>query len=346
MQIFRSKKSSPVIESSTHHIDIDTIFRALSVTCDILDEIGCEYFLAGGTLLGAKRNGDLIAHDVDFDIDCLASDEQKILDSVAKFAEFGLELSPKYNFSPRNYQTFERTTVAMYSCSISVKFYGKHVGDISIFTVFSDGIARRFNIDHGIYYNPKMSIPAWYYAGEEYLTIRGKTFRSVREPALVLEKIYGDDWYIELKPGEFAEGRNKYSGSVGDANIEMLIMHALQSGWLPETDGPVWPQKINWISWPPEGSKNWILLHEPAIRQPVNDILQKSLSMINQPHDTHSRLYLMLSMVAAKSLQDEFYARGVNKKDISVIQFKIPMSLAVFLRSIKRFIRRIINFKI
>ena len=286
--------------------DIDTIYEALCVTCDILDSLGCKYFLAGGTLLGARREGDLIAHDIDFDLDCLIDDEQAILNAEGQFIERGLTIRKKLSMTPRRFDTLERTKIPLYSSCILIEYRGYHVGDICIFTIFSDGIARRFEMSQGIYFNPKMALPGWYYSGETQLSIRGRKFRSVREPDLVLEKVYGADWQTPLRSGQFTEGRDKTSGSVNDADLEKLVRRALTMGWSGcHADKPRWPQIIQWVGWPAVAGKDWIWRHEPRIRPELNLLIDELAGTTEKDEINTSMLNTLLTIVAAKSIQSE-----------------------------------------
>lgn len=278
-------------------VNIDDVFEALCATCDILDAIGCRYFLAGGTLLGAKRDGDLIPHDIDFDIDCLSSDEEKILAAADLFLDKKLMIKKKISLAPQRFDSFIKPITPLYFSCIVVEYLGAHIGDICIYTIFSDGIARRFDLSSGMYANAKMSIPAWYYSDDEVLTIRGRPFRSVKAPELVLEKVYGSNWRTPLKPGQFAPERNSTSGSVPDADIEKLMLHALRQGWpKPPADAPRWPQPIHWVGWPADVSREWIFRHEPMIHPGIAEFLGE---------DRNDDTDVLMRIAAAKAIQSE-----------------------------------------
>jgi hypothetical protein len=299
-------KATDAKKSGLQKPDINIVYESLCVTCDILDSIGCKYFLAGGTLLGANREGDLIAHDTDFDLDCLIEDEGLIFDAEEKFIANGLTIRKKLSMTPRRFETLEPTTSPLYSSCILVEYRGFHVGDICIFTIFSDGIARRFEMNQGIYFNPKMSLPGWYYSGETKLSIRGRMFNSVREPNLVLEKVYGEDWQTPLLSGQFKEGRDRTSGSVTDADLEKLVLRAHEMGWPSYHPGkPSWPQIIQWVGWPALTGKQWIWRHEPKIRPELNSLIEELVGMTRPEEMNASMLTNILTVVAARSIQSE-----------------------------------------
>ena len=74
----------------------------LSVVKEILEEAGIEFFIEGGTLLGAYRNGQFIYHDNDIDIGCVDKEFAKV--------EKALE-----NKLPRTYTLDHRTEVGGYA---------------------------------------------------------------------------------------------------------------------------------------------------------------------------------------------------------------------------------------
>jgi len=58
----------------------------------ILDKASLKFFLAYGTLLGAVREGDFIAHDSDVDVGMYATDKEKFLPLLFTLKDAGLEL--------------------------------------------------------------------------------------------------------------------------------------------------------------------------------------------------------------------------------------------------------------
>lgn len=130
---------------------IDFIYDALCRTCDVLEILGVRYFIAGGTLLGAVRTGNLIPHDIDFDLDCFKEDEDRILASADMFARFGLRITRKMTMAAEDLWSGKRTSQPLYASCLNVEYRGVMVGDIHIFTVFDDGIARRFDLGTGTY---------------------------------------------------------------------------------------------------------------------------------------------------------------------------------------------------
>ncbi len=324
------------------------IFEGLCRTCEILEEISCAYFLAGGTLLGARRDGDIIKGDVDFDLDCFSEDGEKILAAAPRFAAVGLTIRRKQSMSPRGLVHLEAPPHSMDAQCIVVESGGRHLGDISMFTVFSDGIARRFDQVTKVYFNPKMAIPGWYYGGSEQLSIRGRAFSSVRSPDMVLEKVYGADWRTPLTKGQFAPGRHPVSGSIADADIETLMLHASANGWPSALENrPKWPQTIAWVGWPAEQGREWILHHEPLLLEDIRYLIEGNIvSEIVGPAAT-DKVKLLMRVAAARAVQGERrrHAKGMKQSPRAVwllrVSRKIPLP-----RPVKVLIKRILTVAI
>jgi len=266
------------------HLDFSSeVFDTLSKVTEVLEDVGCQYFLAGGTLLGAVRDGQIIPHDRDFDIDCFAEDRRLILSQNSKFLEFGIQVKEKILSEGVGLSTNE-PVFSPHDCScIYVLKNGRHYGDIYLFTRFSDGIARRYDSYTRTYFNPKMSIPNYFYSGNEVRKIFGRDFRVPQNPEAVIEKIYGNDWRIPLKIGDFEKGRNRLSGAVMDSDIEMLISLAIKEDSTREYSGfPDWPASIAIVN--SEAGCRWVRSHECARNESTREVelINAVGSMLNE----------------------------------------------------------------
>jgi len=67
----------------------------LTVIKGILEEAGIEFFIEGGTLLGAYRNGQFIYHDNDIDIGCVDKEFAKVGEALDR------KLPDKYTYNLR-----------------------------------------------------------------------------------------------------------------------------------------------------------------------------------------------------------------------------------------------------
>lgn len=240
----------------------DDLFATLCVAHDTLDELGIKFVLGGGTLLGAVRQGDLIAGDSDWDIEIIDSDVKTILDARELFAARGLILQypvtrPMTSFkdgTPSPHE-IERRIIKVWDDQ--QRFHG----DFFVQTLFSDGMLRRFNPEEGAYFNAKMTFPYWFVENRGKVRIRGREFHAPAEPVMMLERIYGPLWKTPYRRhGPAIKGYN-FAGAYLDAPIEPGLRHALEQGWVPRyPDRPRWPREIRYID--THTTARWIARHE------------------------------------------------------------------------------------
>jgi len=243
----------------------DEVFAALCATTDFLDSIGCPYFLSGGTLLGALRDQDIIAHDKDFDIDCFAEDRDRILEASRLQDVHGIVIRVK-EAGGYEYPSGKAVPAPSDASCLYVSWRGVKFGDIFPFTRFSDGFARRFHPQSGTLYNAKLSVPSYFYSGNETLCIRNRQFRTPRHPELLVTRNYGPEWRTPLRSGQFPPGTNQTSGEILDSDIETLVLHAVANDPLNNySPFPAWPAPVCRTN--SKSSVDWIRRHETALRE-------------------------------------------------------------------------------
>jgi hypothetical protein len=222
---------------------------------------------------------------------------------AGEFAAQGVVMQPKrvatkkFLVHPKNAPP--EHTIA--GCSIYILKEDRHYGDIAIYTVFSDGIARRADLADRVYFNPKMSVPAWYYEGHTQVEIAGHKFRACREPEMMCAKVYGESWRTRFRVGDVVPGYNKASGSFFDSDIEMLWAHALANGW--DTDysrRPAWPSKIDSIR--SEIDRQWIYAHQPDLRDDLPEILRSPAIERAAQETSPRRIAQYMRLFIAKTL--------------------------------------------
>lgn len=137
---------------------------------ECFEEFGIEFGLIYGTLLGAVREGNFIEHDEDIDLFALEEEREKILDSLFRLREYGLEVG-RYE-----------------SEIISIMKDGEYI-DIYFFkkNLFGKRVANGSVID------------SKYLEQLEDLSFLGKIFKVPKNPEELLESIYGKNWRIPLK---------------------------------------------------------------------------------------------------------------------------------------------------
>ncbi len=73
---------------------VDAIYQMLKDTHEIFTAHNLEYWIDSGTLLGSVRQGGFLPWDDDVDLAMLKSEEQKFLDSLPVFEQYGYAYEP------------------------------------------------------------------------------------------------------------------------------------------------------------------------------------------------------------------------------------------------------------
>ena len=68
-------------------------FENLRILKDVLDKRGVEFQITFGTLLGAIREKDFIAHDEDIDLQIMEEDKLRFFDTLPELRKFGFEVA-------------------------------------------------------------------------------------------------------------------------------------------------------------------------------------------------------------------------------------------------------------
>lgn len=74
-------------------INKEIAFENLLLVRDVLTNKGVSFMLIAGTLLGAVREKDFIAHDEDVDIAFVDEDKQKVFDTLPDLIEIGFQIA-------------------------------------------------------------------------------------------------------------------------------------------------------------------------------------------------------------------------------------------------------------
>lgn len=136
----------------------------------ILDEGRIAFMLIAGTLLGAVREGDFIAHDEDIDLALLAEDKQRLLDLLPKMVEAGFAIA-RYN----------RRGI------VSVMRKGEYI-DLYFFAPYDEG---RRACDGWIVLEPFLTDTALF-------AFKGNEFLAPREYQEYLLCEYGQNWQTPI----------------------------------------------------------------------------------------------------------------------------------------------------
>ena len=85
-------KTIPIF-SGVNRLDKDAALDSLRHLKEVLDRKGVEFQIAYGTLLGAVRDNEFIAHDEDIDLIFLAERKQEVLDSLPDIVKEGFQIA-------------------------------------------------------------------------------------------------------------------------------------------------------------------------------------------------------------------------------------------------------------
>ena len=226
--------------------DVDTIARTLSMVADSLEAAGVSYRLCYGTLLGALRDGDIIPWDDDFDILVSPSDIPAIL-AMGRLGE--LRVAP--TFHPPNFLAYrDASLVSPFSTCALGLFLGRvKVGDIFWFTLFNDGVLRRWSVRDRVYWCPRSSFPHYFLQEKREVTIRGRVYPGIGHTEAHLAGVYGDDWmvpYVVAKNGGQIRPGTTIYGDRYEPVLKSQIEWCVARGWDQSAyaDFPAWPQPV------------------------------------------------------------------------------------------------------
>ncbi len=171
----------------------DTLFDALSRVHSVLDSHGIWHVLAYGTLLGAIREGDILPWDDDFDMLVRPEDLQALAGCGDDLAAEGLHLvrirrpADRLALRPPRIRSFDSALISVYAGT-------RRVGDLFLFSLFSDGVLRRYDFRNEIYWSPHASFPHFFVEERAEGTLRGKPFPVIAHAESWLASVYGEDW--------------------------------------------------------------------------------------------------------------------------------------------------------
>lgn len=149
-----------------------------------LTQAGLRPFLVDGTLLGAVREGDFIAHDRDVDLGLFIEDWRAGL--ARRLVSAGFAHRKTYGAVDRGLQySFRRSGI-----KLDTFFYYRD-GDTVYHAAWLDGEPIRYDY------------PAFRLAP---LTFRGQAFLAPEDPEAFLRAKYGPDWRIPVTTWDWAWG--------------------------------------------------------------------------------------------------------------------------------------------
>ena len=169
------------------------ILDALIATHERFVEHGIWHCLTYGTLLGAVRDGDLIPWDYDFDLMIRPCDVGRVLALTRASAARGIAFQPVQ--VPAGALAVNPLGLGpAWGGAVGVFADGDKIADLYAFTLFDDGVLRRFDVEQDVYWVPHSSVPHFFFERLESAAIRGRTFPIPQHAEVFLAGVYGEDW--------------------------------------------------------------------------------------------------------------------------------------------------------
>jgi phosphorylcholine metabolism protein LicD len=153
--------------------------KVMKNSCKILSDLGVNFRIADGTILGLYRAGEFIAHDNDIDVEVF--DDKEVIDIQKSFKEAGMTLGRK----------------AIYNGKIQQLVY--YTSDYIIFDIIvwhlNDKDGKLYNYSERDY--ERIQDPKYFEKDKlEFIEFRGAKYPIPTPIEEWLEMRYGNDWKI------------------------------------------------------------------------------------------------------------------------------------------------------
>jgi hypothetical protein len=214
-------------------LSIDRIAGCLEYVHQRFEARGIWHCLAYGTLLGAVRDGDLIPWDYDFDLLVQPRDVDRIVALSADTAADGIAFELGVVGSTQLAVNPDRLA-AVSSSSIVVRLGGERIGDLYAFSLFDDGVLRRFDEERGAYWVPHSSFAHFFVDRLESAALRGRRYPVPRRADRLLADTYGADWrtpYRAMQQGGAPKDGVTIHGDRYEPHLRAQIEWCETQGW-------------------------------------------------------------------------------------------------------------------
>jgi len=229
----------------------DRIAWVLEHVHRLLEDAGIWHAVAWGTLLGAVRDRNVIPWDGDFDMVIRPSDVRAIMDLNPIAGRDGIAF--KLVRPPGHRLVVNMDGLEAFSAStLVVHHWEKPIGDLYFFSLFSDGVLRRFDFARKVYWCPCTSFVHWFAAELEPVEIRGVSYPGLRAAERWLESVYGPDWNTPVRAarsgGAPQEGRSA-SGDRLEPHLADDLAWCVDRGMClaDYAELPEWPREIRGV---------------------------------------------------------------------------------------------------
>lgn len=228
-------------------LSTDDIHAALVDLHRLLDQHGLWHCLTYGTLLGAVRGGDLIEWDYDFDLFIKPSELTRLEDALDG-APHGLSVQAAM-LDPASLAVNPERLGRFWGSHLKCFKDGEAIGDLYAFSLFQDGVLRRFDLANDAYWCPHSSFPHFFVEQLGEATIRGQRYPAPRHAEQFLAGVYGDDWrtpYRAVMQGGAPRAGTTTHGDRYEPKLAAEVAWCLAQGWdrSPYHGELKWPRPI------------------------------------------------------------------------------------------------------
>jgi hypothetical protein len=227
-------------------LSTDELVALLDHVADLLEENGIWYCLAWGTLLGAVRDGDVIAWEKDVDLLVRPSDRTRILELESELDGKRVTFEP-IRCGPARLAANWGAVPWFDPGFIGATWGGEKYVDLYMPQLFNDGVLRTYDFETETFWTPHLSFPHFFVERTATARIRGRSFPIPRDVEKFLEGVYGHDWRVPyravLEGGEARAGTNVH-GSRYAPKLAEEIEWCVARGWdRSRYEGqPRWPR--------------------------------------------------------------------------------------------------------
>lgn len=210
----------------------DLIASALLDLHRLFARHGIWHSLTYGTLLGAVRDGDIIKWDYDFDL-FIKPAELDLIEDVLADSPHGLSVE-RAILEGASLAVNPERMAAFWGSHLKCSKNGEAVGDLYAFSLFDDGVLRRFDLAQDAYWCPHSSFPHFFVEQLGEAEVRGHRYPAPQHAERFLAGVYGDDWRTPYKAvmqgGEGREGTTTH-GDRYEPKLAAEVAWCEARGW-------------------------------------------------------------------------------------------------------------------
>jgi hypothetical protein len=226
---------------------VETLRHVLHHVHRAFERHGIWHCLAFGSLLGAVRDGDVIAWDHDVDIVVRPVDLPAILALNSELAEDGFHIwhgrmpGSRLGLNPGHVPWFDPGYV-------SIMMGDTPYGELWAPSLFSDGVLRYYDFESEVSLFPHFAFAAWFVEDLDTAEIDGVPYPVPAHARELLRWTYGEDWSVPYRAvidgGEPREGSTIH-GDLAVPDLAGQLAWCEAQGWDRSRYAlqPAWPRR-------------------------------------------------------------------------------------------------------